>query len=73
MSYIKYMVVRILKDEIIKFNMNDYISERFLKLFEIVENICRKLGCGLNREIKDVEIGYFVIYIERVFLDELEE
>lgn len=73
MSHIKYMAARTLKNETIKLNMNDYISERFPKSFEIAENICRKLGRGLNREIKDVEIGYLAIHIERVFSDELEE
>jgi len=73
MSHIKYMTARTLKGETLKLDMNDYIKERFEKSFEIAEDICRKLGSELNKEIKDVEIGYLAIHIERVFSDELEE
>jgi len=73
MSHIKYMAARTLKGETIKLDMNDYIKERFQKSFEIAEDICRKLGSELNKEIKEVEIGYLAMHIERVFSDELEE
>jgi transcriptional antiterminator len=73
MSHIKYMAARTLKGETIKLDMNDYIKERFQKSFEIAENICKKLGRELNKEIKEVEIGYLAMHIERVFSDELEE
>ncbi|OOM75953.1 PtsGHI operon antiterminator [Clostridium puniceum] len=73
MSHIKYMAARILKGETIKLDMNDYISERFPKSFEIAEEICRKLGRELKKEFKEVEIGYLAMHIERVFSDELEE
>lgn len=72
MSHIKYMAARILKGETIKLDMNDYISERFPKSFEIAEEICRKLGHELKKEFKEVEIGYLAMHIERVFSDELE-
>lgn len=72
MSHIKYMAARILKGETIKLDMNDYISERFPKSFEIAEEICRKLGRELKKEFKEVEIGYLAMHIERVFSDELE-
>jgi transcriptional antiterminator len=73
MNHIKYMAARMLKGEIIKLDMNDYISERFPKSFEIAEGICKKLGRELKREIKAVEIGYLAMHIERVFSDELDE
>jgi transcriptional antiterminator len=72
MTHIKYMAARILKGETIKLDMNDYISERFPKSFEISEGICRKLGRELKKEFKEVEIGYLAMHIERVFSDELE-
>ena len=73
MSHIKYMTARTLKGETLKLDMNDYIKERFEKSFEIAEDICKKLGSELNKEIKEVEIGYLAIHIERVFSDELKE
>jgi transcriptional antiterminator len=73
MSHIKYMAARILKGETIKLDMNDYISERFPKSFEIAEGICKKLGRELKKDIKGVEIGYLAMHIERVFSEELED
>lgn len=73
MSHIKYMAARTLKGETIKLDMNDYIKGRFPKSFEIAKNICRKLGGKLNKELKDVEIGYLAMHIERVFSSESEE
>jgi len=73
MSHIKYMAARTLKGETINLDMNDYIKERFPKSFEIAENICKKLGSELKRELKEVEIGYLAMHIERVFSDELME
>lgn len=72
MSHIKYMAARTLKGETIKLDMNDYIKERFQKSFKIAGDICRKLGSELNKEIKEVEIGYLAMHIERVFSDELK-
>jgi transcriptional antiterminator len=71
MSHIKYMAARTLKGETINLDMNDYIKERFPRSFQIAEDICRKLGSELKRELKDVEIGYLAMHIERVFSDEL--
>jgi len=73
MSHIKYMTARTLKGETLKLDMNDYIKERFEKSFEIAEDICKRLGSELNKKIKEVEIGYLAIHIERVFSDELKE
>lgn len=72
-SHIKYMAARTLKGETIKLDMNDYIKERFPESFEIAEDICRKLGSKLDKEIKEVEIGYLAMHIERVFSNELKE
>ncbi len=50
MNHIKYMAARMLKGETIKLDMNDYISERFPKSFEIAEDICMKLGKELKKK-----------------------
>jgi transcriptional antiterminator len=73
MSHIKYMTARTIKGEPINLDMNDYIKERFPKSFEIAKDICRQLGHKLKKEIKEVEIGYLAMHIERVFSDELNE
>lgn len=71
MSHIKYMIARTIKGETIKLDMNDYISERFPRSFEIAKDICNKLDDELNKKMKSVEIGYLAMHIERVFTDEL--
>lgn len=67
MSHVKYMLARTIKGEIIKPDVNDYISGRFPKSFEIAEDICNKLGRELSKEMKVGEIGYLAMHIERVF------
>lgn len=69
MSHIKYMTARTIKGENIKLDMNEYIMQRFPKSFEIAKNICTKLGKELKKDIKDVEVGYLAMHIERVFSD----
>jgi transcriptional antiterminator len=71
MSHIKYMTARTMKGETINLDMNDYIKERFPKSFQIAKDICRQVGRELKKEIKEVEIGYLAMHIERVFSDEL--
>ena len=73
MTHIKYMVARTLKGEAINLDMNDYIKTRFEKSFKISEDICTKLANELEKEIKDVEIGYLAMHIERIFTEELME
>ncbi len=72
-SHVKYMVVRTLKDELIKLDMNDYIKERFPNSFKISEDICNTAEKELKKSIHPVEIGYLAMHIERIFPDEMAE
>ena len=72
MNHVKYMIARVLNDEKIKLNMNDYMSVKFPKEFEIARVICDKIGKNLKRQMDDAEIGYLAMHIERVTSGELD-
>ena len=71
MSHVKYMIARTLSGETIQLDMNEYIQEKFSKSFILAKYVCSKIGLELNKELKDVEIGYLAMHIERVFSEEL--
>ena len=72
MNHVKYMIARILNDEKIKLNMNDYMEVKFPKEFEIATVICNNVGSNLKRNVDDAEIGYLAMHIERVISGELD-
>ncbi len=72
MNHVKYMIARILNGEKIKLNMNDYMSVKFSKEFEIATVICDNMSKNLKREVDDAEIGYLAMHIERVTSGELD-
>lgn len=71
MSHIKYMVARTIKGETIHLDMNDYIKERFPASFKLAEKIAKKVGNELGKELKEVEVGYLAMHIERLFSKEI--
>lgn len=72
MNHVKYMIARIINDEKIKLNMNDYMSVKFPKEFEIATVISDKIGQNLKKQLDDAEIGYLAMHIERVTSGELD-
>lgn len=72
MNHVKYMIARVLNDEKIKLNMNDYMEVKFPKEFEIARVICDKVGKNLKRQMDDAEVGYLAMHIERVTSGELD-
>lgn len=72
MNHVKYMIARILNNEKIKLNMNDYMSVKFPKEFEIATVICDKVSQNLKCNIDEAEIGYLAMHIERVTSGELD-
>ncbi|WP_077610689.1 PRD domain-containing protein [Clostridium sp. Marseille-P2415] len=70
MNHVKYMVARIVKDEELKLNINDYMEFKFPESFTIATTICDELSIALKMDIKEVEIGYLAMHIERIILNE---
>lgn len=73
MNHIRYMVARAMSGEKLKVNMNDYISIRFPKAFEMAAQICGTMEKNLKICLNDVEIGYLAMHLERVMDTELQE
>lgn len=72
MNHVRNMVARAMNDERLKLNMNDYMSIKFPKAFDIAMKICREVEQMLMCSLDDVEIGYLAMHIERVASDELK-
>lgn len=70
MNHVKYMVARVVKNEDLKLNINDYLEFKIPESFTIATTICDELSIALKLEIKEVEIGYLAMHIERVILSE---
>lgn len=73
MNHIRYMVARAIAGEKLKVNMNDYMSIKFPKAFQIAKTVCGQVAHNLRCEIDDVEIGYLAMHIERTAEEEHEE
>lgn len=70
MNHIRYMVARAIKGEALKLNMNDYMSVKFPKSYEMAEEICGKLNHQIHHELNEAEVGYLAMHIERVIMNE---
>lgn len=70
MNHIRYMVARAITGEKLKVNMNDYMSIKFPKAFQIAKTVCNQVAHNLRREIDDVEIGYLAMHVERTAEEE---
>lgn len=66
MNHIRYMIARASAGEELKVNMNDYIKIKFPEAFQLSEVICRRIEKELKCSLRDVEIGYLAMHIERV-------
>ncbi len=71
LNHIRYMIARIMKGEVIKLDMNDYVNATAYNSFQKATKICNELGKSLGKEVHDAEIGYLAMHIERVALDEM--
>ena len=72
MNHIRYMVARTISNEQLKISMNDYMSIKFPRSYEVAKNICKRISENLKTPVDELEIGYLAIHIERVLYDELD-
>ncbi|MCI8294217.1 MAG: PRD domain-containing protein [Hespellia sp.] len=71
MNHVRYMIARAVSGEKLKLNMNDYMSVKFPKAFQIAESVCDQIGHRLKCALDEVEIGYLAMHIERVADEDL--
>ncbi len=69
MNHVKYMVVRAIKKESIKLDLNNYMKENHPEAFRLAALVCKDIEerCGIRLE--EMEIGYLAMHIERVYAD----
>lgn len=72
MNHVKYMVARALQGEDLKLNMNDYMEVKFPDSFSLAMTVCDHLSNNLKVQLKETEIGYLAMHIERVYSGELD-
>lgn len=72
MNHVRNMVARVMNNEELKLNMNDYMGIKFPHAFETAKYICGQIEQLLKCKLNDAEIGYLAMHIERVTSDELE-
>lgn len=73
MNHIRYMVARAIAGEKLKVNMNDYMSVKFPKSFQIAKKVCDQIAHNLKCEMDEVEIGYLAMHVERTAEEDQEE
>lgn len=72
MNHVRFMVIRGMKHEDIKLNINDYMETRFPLEFDLARTICDELGVELKFQFSESEIGYLAMHLQRVISDEQE-
>lgn len=72
MNHIRYMVTRLQTGEELKLNMNDYMSVKFPREFEMAAAACEQIGHILKCTLPEAEIGYLAMHIGRVLSGELD-
>ncbi len=65
-SHVRYMIFRIMRDEQVSLDLEDYAKESFPVSYSLAEEICRRLETELKKKIRREEIGFLGIHIERV-------
>jgi transcriptional antiterminator len=66
LSHMKYMLARMIKEEQIELDMNDFIKHQYPKTFALAKSLCERISKEIGLECKEEEIGYLAIHIERV-------
>ena len=65
-SHVRYMIFRIMREEQVSLDLEDYAKESFPLSYSLAEEICARLERELKKKIRREEIGFLGIHIERV-------
>ncbi len=66
LSHMKYMIMRMQKDERIKLDVNKYMVKEMPSTFQLAEELCNKVAEEIKSKVYPEEIGYLAMHIERV-------
>lgn len=65
-THIRFMVARIYNNEYLGVDMNNYTETNFPYSYKKAVELAEIIGSVLKNNIKDIEIGYLALHIERV-------
>lgn len=69
MSYLYYIVARVLKDEEAKLDINDYIINKYPKSSKVAKEVCLYIEKQLKKDLLQDELGFLAIHIEKILTD----
>lgn len=66
MTHVKYMAMRILRDEHLGIDVNDAIRVSAPKSYGAADEICREMERLMGKPVCELEVGYLAMHIARV-------
>lgn len=66
MNHIKFLLVRINKNEEIAIDISEFTQDKFPFAYEKATHICDSLSKVLNKQLPHTEVGYLALHLERI-------
>lgn len=73
MNHMKFLLLRLRSDEELQLDVSDFVKERFTYAYTCASRICKDLEKAFQKEIREVEVGYLALHIERIRTSEIEK
>ena len=67
MNHVKYMIIRAIKKESIKLDLNDYMQQNHPEAFRLGRLVCQDIEKECAIRLEKMEVGYLAMHIERVY------
>ena len=67
MNHVKYMIIRAIKKESIKLDLNDYMQQNHPEAFRLGRLVCQDIEKECAIRLEKMEGGYLAMHIERVY------
>lgn len=66
MNHIKFLILRLSKDEELQMNISEFTKDRFPFAYEQSVKMCNALSKALKKELPKAEVGYLALHLERI-------
>ena len=66
MNHIKFLILRLSKNEKLQMNISEFTKERFPFAYEQSVKMCNALSKALKKELPEEEVGYLALHLERI-------
>lgn len=66
MNHIKFLLVRINKDEELAIDISEFTQDKFPFAYEEASHICDSLSKVLKKKLPHTEVGYLALHLERI-------